>query len=396
MPVQKSAGLAQCLPDEWSVEWYMSDFVIQDKMFFCDVPRDGAFELSIQSRLKSYVVSYSPLCNLSAHLQTLMQDNPCNVLLIDQKLLSLYSHTLNFQSEKILALEASENNKTLEAVVRVLNFLQYNAVTKHEKLIVIGGGIIQEIGGFAAAMYKRGIEWIYFPTTLLSMCDSCVGGKTSLNFANAKNQLGLFSVPSAVYIYPEFLKTLCLDDIQSGLAEVLKHCILAGQDFLSAYEKNVIHGKIADEENYQKLIMLSLSVKKAVVEADEFESCERRVLNYGHTFGHAIEALSTYKISHGKAVAMGMMMANALSCEKNLLSVEDKNYLKVLCLDLLTHAEISFFNTLSKHNIVEFIKQDKKTLGQKTTFVLISKVGDTRFVSECADTLLPQFQKLLI
>ena len=177
--------------------------------------------------------------------------------------------------------------------------------SKKNKLIVIGGGITQDVGGFAAAIYKRGINWIFIPTTILSMTDSCIGSKVSIN-RGSKNMLGLFGAPNKIFISDYFLNSLSKHDITSGIGEALKLSLIGGiqsyKYFLDQYNK----------KNYINIIKISSLIKKQLIEYDEFDENERRVLNYGHTIGHAIESVSNYFIPHGIAVLIGMYVINML------------------------------------------------------------------------------------
>ena len=311
-------------------------FLIDEKVFFCDPDFSAANQFTIQSIPKNYTVVFESDHTPFVHINQLLNENKKNLLLIDKNIMQLYKPQFAIDERKIFLAEALESCKTLETVMSVLDFLQKNQFTKSETLIVVGGGIIQEVAALAAAMYKRGIVWMHFPTTLLSMCDSCIGGKASVNYRGIKNQLGLFSTPTKIYIYPAFLKTLSDEAIVSGLGEILKSCIIGGEYFLNCYRRSVINGKVKSWDDYVLLIKAALSVKKSVVEADEFESNHRRAMNYGHTVGHAIESLSQYAISHGQAIVLGMMLENVLSCQRGLLGQQELKKLNQLCLDLMT------------------------------------------------------------
>lgn len=358
---------------------------IKQKEFQCEKGLIQQNQFTVHSIPKDYTVTWlnevDPFIAISTHTQN-------NVLLIDANIVKHYQPIFNIPAEKILIIEVSEFFKTLSGVTQVLDFLQRNSVTKSEKLIVVGGGVLQEVAAFACAMYKRGIPLIHFPTTLLSMCDSCIGGKASLNYNDAKNQLGLYSTPQAVYINPFFLKTLDTDQIHSGLGEILKSCIIGGDYFLQRYRDHVLNGIVKSFDSYKTLIFSALSVKKSIVEADEFELDHRRALNYGHTFGHAIEALSNYEILHGQAVVAGMIMANQLSYQENLLNQNDFKELNGLCHGLLNLTIIKKINQFSREALVRAIRKDKKTVGQKTSFVLIKKIGDVQFSSFYAEALI--------
>ena len=255
-------------------------------------------------------------------------------------------------------------------------FLNGLGVTKGEKLVVVGGGITQDIGAFVAASYKRGIDWVLLPTTLLSMCDSCIGGKTGINYNNVKNQLALFVSPTKVIINTSFIKTLQHRDVNSGMGEILKLCLLGGQHFVDLYNKLVIDGEVKSFEDYKELIVNCLYIKKTIIEEDEFEFDVRRSLNYGHTVGHAIETLTNYEIPHGQAVAVGMQIVNCLSGysdDKIKKNIDDLIKNK----DVLKKINFSF--------LADLVKKDKKTIGNNATFVLLRHSGDTFFKSIAID-----------
>lgn len=354
-------------------------FIIDDKDFFCDGDLIHSHQFIVRSIPKNYSVIDENNNAVFSTITTLLNQNKKNVLLIDANIFKLYKPILDISPNRILMVEATEKYKSLESVTHTLNFFQKNDITKSEHVIVVGGGITQEITGFSCAIYKRGIPWIYFPTTLLSMSDSCLGGKASVNYNGVKNQLGLFSTPIAIYINHSFLKTLSDTEINSGLGEILKSCIIGGSYFLNLYQEKISNGKVKSFSDFKPLIFASLTVKKTIVEADEFESNYRRVLNYGHTFGHAIEALSDFKISHGEAVVAGMILANKLSHEQGLLSSSDVTFLNQLCADLLSEETISALKTIKFDNITHFILQDKKATNQKVTFVLAKSPGNIQF-----------------
>jgi 3-dehydroquinate synthase len=334
-----------------------------------------AKQFTVQSASRDYCVIFeeneSPFLFISELLR-----NKKNLLLIDAKLYHIYKSNFNFESNVIFIAEASEHFKSLEGVTKLLDFLQKNEVTKSEQLIVVGGGIIQEIAAFTCALYKRGISWVQFPTTLLSMCDSCIGGKAGINYGGAKNQLGLFSTPQSIYINQQFLKTLSNEEVNSGLGEILKYCIIGGNYFIELYREHVLSGKIKYFASFKSLIAAALSIKKTIVEIDEFESNYRRACNYGHTIGHAIEALSNYQIPHGQAVVLGIILVNEISHIQNLLSKKDLDALNKLCFDLVSQDTLSCLKKISLDGVIGLIQKDKKTMGKYTNFVLLKSPGD--------------------
>ena len=225
-------------------------------------------------------------------------------------------NNITVDNKYCIYIEAKESRKNINTVLEIIDYLYNNNFNKKNKLIVIGGGITQDIGGFVSAIFKRGIRWIYIPTTLLSMTDSCIGGKVGIN-RNSKNMLGLFASPEKVIISVFFLKTLSEDMIISGLGESLKLAIICGENEISNFFRLYIN------KDYLTIIKQSLVIKKSIIEYDELEKNERRVLNYGHTIGHAIESSTDFFIPHGIAVLFGMLYINKLFCDDTFSTLND-------------------------------------------------------------------------
>jgi 3-dehydroquinate synthase len=354
-------------------------FTVDHVDFFVHPHNLSTNQLIIKSHPKKYTVLFDqeklPYHTINKQLKRK------NILIIDEKILTLYYLLLKIDAEKIFVIKATEKNKTLVTVKKLLHFLKKNGCTKAEKLIVVGGGVTQEIVAFAAAIYKRGIPWVYFPTTLLSMSDSCIGGKASLNDGGIKNQLGLFSTPECVYVNTQFLCSLPDKDLKSGLGEILKCCILGGRYFVEQYQTCVLNGKVKSFHHFRTLIQTSLVIKKAIIEFDEFEDGHRRSLNYGHTFGHMIEASSSFKVPHGQAVAVGIIIVNTLSFQKKLLTKTDYNLINMLCCDLLTKSTVKYIMDIKHDHVVHCLQQDKKTMGEQVIFVMLHALGGVVFVA---------------
>lgn len=358
----------------------------QKKFFVTDLTRAKSFE--VKSIPKSYTLTWDDSEKPYNIINHILRDNSNNLLLIDEVIYNLYGKFLEVTDDKIFIAKATEDFKTLNGVVNVIDFLQKNKLTKGEKLIVVGGGIIQDVGAFVGACYKRGIPWILMPTTLLSMCDSCIGGKTGINHNNAKNQLALFSAPYEVIINPNYLTTLEQKEIRSGLGEILKLHITGGKHFLSRYKKLLHEGKVVDSNAYKQLILDALSVKKAIIEEDEFELNYRKSLNYGHTVGHAIEVLSNYKIPHGQAVVIGMIVVNELSNRKFMLADTEKKQLEKILFELLDPEILQTMKKISLERLGELLKKDKKTTGNFVNFVVIESIGEMSFLSQELDSAM--------
>jgi 3-dehydroquinate synthase len=263
--------------------------------------------LTIQSHRGPYEVQFDD--NALARLDA---DVPANAhFLIDDKVARLYAGELAnvVASPSVLRIEATEPNKSLEAMPQYVAHLVAHRVRRNHLLVAIGGGIIQDITCFLAATLLRGLPWRFFPTTLLAQADSCIGSKSSINAGDAKNILGTFTPPARIDVSTRFLKTLNDRDVRSGVGEMLKvHAIESPDAFdeLAAdYER-----LFTDEATMMHYIRRSLAIKKRMVELDEFDRGPRNVMNYGHSFGHAIESATDFAIPHGIAVTIGMDMAN--------------------------------------------------------------------------------------
>lgn len=231
--------------------------------------------MQIKSAQGDYEVAFGPIVNT--------QGRPT---IIDANVARLYPEMVNYRTMEI---HADENSKSFDALTPVFRFLE-----KHdEPVVAVGGGVIQDIVCFCTALHRRGRLWYYVPTTLLSMADSCIGAKCGINFNGTKNQLGAFHAPKAVYVDVRFLKTLSDRMILSGQGEMLKMHFLGSTGYLEPTEQN---------------IRASLELKQKIIEADEHEKHLRKELNYGHTFGHALEGM--YDVPHGIAVAWGMDIEN--------------------------------------------------------------------------------------
>lgn len=273
-------------------------------------------KLNIKSNLRDYFVNfvddfYDPLKNDSMKK---------SFILIDQNVYNLYKEKIQgfIQPSKHIIIEAKESHKTLDYAQFIIKFLINNNIKRNDRLIAIGGGIIQDITGFVSSILFRGIEWVFYPTTLLAQSDSCIGSKTSINVDDLKNQLGTFYPPHHIIIDVNFLKTLKTNEIKSGLGEIIKVHLLDSSEGMEFIIKNYERSQI-DENIIKEFIYRSLNIKKGIIEKDEFDREYRNILNYGHSFGHAIESLTDYRICHGQAVTVGMDMANYISLKIGIL-----------------------------------------------------------------------------
>ncbi|NBP16436.1 hypothetical protein EBU95_18960, partial [bacterium] len=251
-------------------------------------------ELIVKSKIRNYTVRFVEI------EQIIESSNSANTItIIDENIKRLYP---SLSPENSIVVQCNENAKTLAKAEELLTHFINNKVNIKTHLLVIGGGILQDLVGFCASIYCRGIDYTLVPTTLLAQTDSCVGGKTSINFFSKKNILGTFYPPKQILIYSGFINTLSTLDFLSGLGEIYKFHLL--QNTITNFDY------ITD---INAMIYESLRYKIDIINVDEFDKKERKFLNYGHTFGHALESLSNYDLPHGIAVILGCMIATVLA-----------------------------------------------------------------------------------
>ncbi len=262
--------------------------------------------ITINSHKGTYEVNFTQDWNQSIN----NYDLESSFFIIDSCIAKLYEKSLKeIFKNKYYLIEANEKNKSLEKFPGYIDDLINLGLKRGNKLIAIGGGITQDITCFLASTMFRGLDWDFFPTTLLAQSDSCIGSKSSINSGNIKNILGTFTPPKKIILDVSFLKTLEEKDIYSGIGEMIKvHAINSPESF---DQINQSYDKILeDPESMVQFIRASLLFKKRLIELDEFDVGPRNVMNYGHSFGHAIETATNYGIPHGIAVTIGMDMAN--------------------------------------------------------------------------------------
>lgn len=357
-------------------------FTIDGKEFYVPEDYQQHENFTVMSIPKNYQVEWDNQEDPAQNIIRAMNENTKNFLLIDKSVAELYFEDLSFAEGRNMVIESIESIKNIYTALEIIEYLEKIEFTKADTLIVVGGGIIQDLGAFVAACFKRGINWVFYPTTLLAMCDSCIGGKTGLNHNSAKNQVALFSAPVKVVLNINFLKTLTASEIRSGLGEIYKLCIIGGETFFEIYEKLVVDGKVNNIADLKRLILAALYIKKAVIEEDEFEKSYRKSLNYGHTFGHAFEILGDYKIPHGQAVALGAVIANKISLDQELIDQDFYQRLKKCAFELI---DINIVKTISMENLARIVKKDKKVLNTEVSLVLVRKPGNIVFVKMIVD-----------
>ncbi|MDB4126510.1 3-dehydroquinate synthase [Flavobacteriales bacterium] len=268
----------------------------------------------------------------------------------------------------IIEIKSGEEYKNISTCNFIWEQLTINNFDRNALLINLGGGVIGDMGGFCATTYKRGLEFIHIPTTLLAMVDASVGGKLGIDFKGFKNQIGLFNNPKAVLISSEFLETLAESELKSGFAEVVKHALISDNSLWLKLKNTPF-----TDLDWEDIIDTSVQIKNKIVLADPFEKGERKKLNFGHTFGHAIESYYLEKripISHGEAVFMGMILETKISD----LSETEKNEIKNYIL-----SDFSLPCTPKKSNLHKFLINDKKNQNGKINFTLLNGIGNCSF-----------------
>ena len=273
----------------------------------------------------------------------------------------------------VIELPAGEQYKNYDSCRLIWKELLKNNFDRNSLLINLGGGVVGDIGGYCASTYKRGISFIQVPTTLIAMCDASVGGKLGFNFQGLKNQIGLFNNPSMVVIFAEFLETLKTCQLYSGYAEIIKHILISDQ---GKWED--LKSESFDNVNWEEKIFDSVKIKNSIVSEDYMEKGIRKKLNFGHTFGHAIESYYISRgdtILHGEAVFMGMIMESEISNISTEEKIDIKNY-------ILSNFELPYFP--NKSDLIQFMLNDKKNHSGKINFSLLDSIGNC-----VIDQLLP-------
>ena len=292
------------------------------------------------------------------------------------------AHWLHCDAAIDIVIKAGEQHKNLQTVQRIWKTLLKHHADRNAMLINLGGGVVTDLGGFAASTYKRGIKFINVPTTLVGMVDAAIGGKTGIDFGGGKNQIGTFAEAEDVLINPVFLETLPERELHSGLAEMLKYGFIADANLLKV-----------NLENYQQFIARAGEIKREIVAQDPTEKGLRKILNFGHTLGHAIEShcLTTDSpLLHGEAVALGMGAALWLSVRQLGLDEKVLHDFEVRLPMLLSEARISLSEKDIKP-IMSYLVHDKKNKGGKPQFVLLGEVGKPVCDVEVEPELVKQF-----
>jgi 3-dehydroquinate synthase len=293
-------------------------------------------------------------------------------LIIDKHVIGLHPsiHSCIKEFQTIL-IKPTERAKSYDALIPVIQELLDHRFTKKNRLVAIGGGIVQDITAFTASILFRGVDWLFFPTNLLTQCDSCIGSKTSINFGLFKNQIGGFYPPREVFIDLGFLDSLPEMEMRSGFGEMMHYFLVASEgDFRWAVER--FDRAHRDRNVLRTMIHRSLAIKKAMIEEDEFDQGPRNVFNYGHSFGHALETTTHYSVPHGIAVSFGMDLANVISSHLGLIPLALRNRIRP------TLAKVWAGMSLDEIDMNDFfmaLAHDKKNEGKEIKVILTKGIG---------------------
>ncbi len=314
------------------------------------------------------------------------------VIIADDRVAELYGQAVVVSLEAVglacdlITFPRGEENKNLTTIAGLTSRLAQLGVDRKDCLIALGGGVSGDITGFVAAIYMRGIPFVQIPTTLLAQVDSSVGGKTGVDIPEGKNLVGCFYQPRAVYIDSTVLQSLPPEELLNGLAEVIKYGVIYDADFfyfLNAHREKI---QALDLSVMEDVILRCCSIKAEVVEADEREADLRRILNYGHTLGHAVEAESHFTIAHGMAVAMGMVAVNKIAVAQGILMAETAGEITDLISSFGLPTTIP--PELNRQQMKEFLKTDKKTVAGKPFFVLPIAIGTVIITDDVDDAII--------
>ena len=299
------------------------------------------------------------------------------------------------EKKKIVFNEKSKNLKTVSSIVKIL---EKNNFSRNDSLISVGGGICGDVCGFASSIFKRGLNFINVPTTLLSQVDSAIGGKTGINSLSGKNMIGSFYQPSLVISDIDFLKSLPKREMICGYAEILKHSLIKDKIFFKFLKKNFIKVLSHNHKVLEKTIYKSCLIKKEIVEKDEKEKNIRKVLNLGHTFAHAYEATVGYNrgLNHGEAVLLGIMSAVEFSHQRNILKKNDYKQINDHLKKLNYYNLKRYFSSKDVSKIIFYMKQDKKNKDNKINLILLKSIANPILTKSFKEDNIKLFLKNLI
>jgi len=316
-------------------------------------------------------------------LKKILKDKERKVFVLTDENVKTYvldKFKININPENLFILKPGEDQKKLENIEKIWSWLVSRKADRSSILINVGGGVVTDMGGFVASCFMRGVDFVQVPTTLLAQVDASVGGKTGVDFETKKNLIGAFSQPQSVIISTKVLKSLKERDFKSGFAEIIKHALIADKNYLDLIEK-YFSSTSSNQEKFkllEEIIKKSCQIKAEIVQKDEKESGLRKILNFGHTVGHAIESygLSTsYPHTHGESVALGMLCEGWISYKKSFITKTEFETI----FNLIKKAGLPTKIPLKKEKVLELMVWDKKNQNNKIKWVLLKKLGEAGF-----------------
>ncbi len=339
---------------------------------------------------RSYPIFIGSNLDKGALVREVLKDTKDLMVVTNDTVGPIYYENLKKQLEacafnvKICQLKDGECYKTCESWMQILTALLENGFSRDGAILALGGGVVGDMAGFAAACYQRGIPFVQMPTTLLAMVDSSVGGKTAFNHPLGKNMIGAFYQPKGVIVDISYLKTLPKREIAAGMGEVVKTGIIYDKEFFEDLEKNYEKVFFHDDSYLAYVVKRCCEIKSLVVSQDEKEHGLRAILNFGHTFGHAVEAFlgfGTYL--HGEAVGLGMVIAAVLANKRGLISLKEANRIKSLVKNC--HLPVDIPESMQPSDFIHYMRHDKKVLKGNIRYILTTQLGKAGVYSDVSD-----------
>ena len=336
--------------------------------------------LTVHDKSKAiYDIVYSDSFDtLADEIAGLFENKRRICIVTDSNVEKLYADAVKAELSKIsdvvsvYSFAAGEENKTLDTVKAIYTHLIENGFDRKDLLVALGGGVVGDTTGYVAATYLRGIDFVQIPTTLLSQCDSSVGGKTGVDFDGYKNMVGAFKMPKLVYMNLSVLKTLDERQFYSGFAEVMKSALLKDAEFYEWLIENMYEISDKEYDALRTMVLNSCDIKRQIVEKDPTEKGDRALLNLGHTIGHAIEKAKGFELLHGECVALGCVAAAFISWHHKLISMEE--FYEIRDMFVPFNLPISV-DGIEAEQILKLTKSDKKMSAGHIKFILLKKIG---------------------
>ena len=350
---------------------------------------DNSYDIIIGSRILNRIP------------EILKKENPADnyIIITDSNIKEIYGKDLlnniknNNLQTTLISFEAGEQSKNINTVKEILSEMLKNNFDRDSLILALGGGVVGDIAGFVASVYKRGIRYIQIPTSLIAQVDSSIGGKTGINTRYGKNLLGTFYQPEKVIIDTSTLKTLPKQEFINGLSEVIKHALIKDKDFFNFLEKNINTILSLNNGALEHIIKRSCEIKKEIIEKDEKEKHCRKMLNLGHTIGHSLESASSYKLPHGSAVSIGLLAEAKISGELGLLKQAEIKQIKSLLETCRLPTTIPEFINLKL--IIKNTSYDKKAVKGEPYYVLLEKIGKAKIGVKVPDKIISKVMEEL-